>query len=293
MSIIATSDSGCPPGMVPSGSGCTTAAIDKTVTGPGATTDKTVAGPGAVTDKTVAAPNLAPANFEFQPGGGSKASQLKAAGFQGQQADTAVSGINKKDKIGPLGELYSTQQTIMDNLNKAISGESTRWDDAAVQDLYAGIISDAESGKRASEQGLYADAARRGLLRSAAAGSQVNQATLMAQAQRSQGLKEARIQVKTQQWDDKMGALDRAQKNLDTLRQYELGKEQNAVQREQIGAQMAIASMQVEAQKESMLMQFAQDKEMSTMKYDQATQTQDSCLKFFKSFNPEGAASCF
>jgi hypothetical protein len=42
-----------------------------------------------------------------------------------------------------------------------------------------------------------------------------------------------------------------------------------------------------------MLMQFAQDKEMSTMKYNQASQTQDNCLKFFQSFNPEGAASCF
>jgi hypothetical protein len=265
----------CPPGTVPSGSGCSPAGGAGPVQSGPAANDKSQ-GVGAGTGPGGQVPwESAPATDAGAGGGG-------GGGGKGE---------GRGDKFG---EKYGPAQEIMDHLSAILAGEESRFNPEVMQDLYAGVISDAESGKESARQGQYSDLASRGLLRSAAVTGSAQRADLMAAKLRSEGLREIRVKKVMTEWDDKMGALDRSQKWVDSLREYELGKERNQIAREQIGAQLAAASMQVAAQKEMAMMQMANDKEMYEMKMNDAASNRDKCVEFCQQMGDAGcAASCF
>lgn|SRR5512138_297364 len=229
---------------------------------------------GAANPPAQSGPSTAPG-----PSASPAATATSGGGGGGGGGGTGGGGGNKKKPdVGPLGDQYGLAQDIMKQLTDAMTGVTGRWNDAAMQDIYAGVISDAESARQASKMSMEGDLAARGLSRSAAAVPLLSAADAQATKARSEGLRQIRIQAKTEAYDDKMAALDRAEKHLQNLRQYELGKEANAAQFAQAAAQVQAASIQVEGQKEMLKMQLAHDTEMFNYKTQQAANTQNACI---------------
>jgi len=116
------------------------------------------------------------------------------------------------------------------------------------------LLSQLRSEGRAKAAGLRSqadrDAVQRGIYRSDIALKRYREIDLSIEQQISDGENKVRLAKVEAEFNDKMKALDMAQKWLDSRRQYELGKEQIAAQREATAAQTALGYAQIEASKE-------------------------------------------
>jgi hypothetical protein len=121
------------------------------------------------------------------------------------------------------------------------------------------LLQQLRSEGRAKAAGLRAqadrDAVQRGIYRSDIALKRYREIDLEIEKQISDGEQKIRLARAEAEFNDKMKALDMAQKWLDSRRQYELGKEQIAAQREATAAQLSLGYAQIAASKEIAAMQ--------------------------------------
>lgn len=112
----------------------------------------------------------------------------------------------------------------------------------------------AQSARRRGEgviKQLDRDLVRRGIYRSGIANRNARNVRLQIESEISQGEREIEIKKLAAEFSDKMLYLDKSQTWLRDRRNYELGKEQIAAQREATRAQYSVGMASVEAQRYS------------------------------------------
>jgi hypothetical protein len=109
------------------------------------------------------------------------------------------------------------------------------------------LRSSIDSETRRRRQSLLSTLVGRGIMRGGAAGEQLKDLELGALKAYSQGMTDILIKKAEMDYADKIAAVDSALKWIDSTRQYMLGKERNAIAREQIKATLEAAAMQASA----------------------------------------------
>jgi hypothetical protein len=213
----------CPAGQAPtcaSGSwGCiTTGAPSTPVNTSGSGTGNTGT-PAPAPAPTTPTPAPAPLPAGGGGGGGSQTPKPKAP-----------------DETDPFAnQLMSVIQGLLN--------QGSRFTPEAMERLRGGAIQQAESAGKSQQQSIYADLARRGLLRSGAANPMMLEAMNATMQQRQQLIGQIEVKKVMSDFDDKLSAIDRSQTFLKDWRDYRLGKERNQIARDQISAQYASASL--------------------------------------------------
>lgn len=131
-----------------------------------------------------------------------------------------------------------------------LSGKKGRYSPERVQ-MEKQKLWETEKGRESQLlERMNRDAVSRGIARSGLAHRGARQIALETASRISAGEREIKMQQVIAEWEDKMAALQMAQKSLDSRRQYELGKEQIAATREATRARTALGYAQIKAQKE-------------------------------------------
>lgn len=136
---------------------------------------------------------------------------------------------------------------IKKNVMDRISGKSRSFSADIVSKMKQKLFESTQGQVSRAKQGIYSDAVRRGLFRSGTTSKGISMAENAGIKAYSSGVREILIQKAMADWQDMVKAVDSAQQWLNGVRQYELGKEQNAIAREQIKATLAAAAMQAGA----------------------------------------------
>lgn len=189
---------------------------------------------------------------------------------------------------GPQIDLSGDINTqIAEALQRIFQGGETRFSPEVMADITAGQKSLEQAQIQQGTQAANEDAAARGLAFSGVGAAQAGQARSQAQQTFAQGQREARQQKAFYDFEDKMGALGKAQEWLNSLRQYSLGLEQNAIAREQINASILIARERIAADAQQLMQQLNSQRDLLGMQLGSQEwmfmQSQLQCL-----MNPAG-----
>jgi hypothetical protein len=199
--------------------------------------------PGVFDKPTECPPGMSPGGpDEDSPcvggGGGGAGGGGGSAGAPGTQAGG-----------GAGGDLASMMEQV---LKTSLSGEGSRYNPKAMQGLLAAIKQNVESQRKTQVRQAGESAAARGMSRSGYAG--VNEAKINAAAGQSftgaySDVLKAKIDA---DYQDKMGALDRSQKYLDSLRDEMYRRDMSAIQQQQFKANLDLAYANIRAQRDAL-----------------------------------------
>ena len=137
-----------------------------------------------------------------------------------------------------------------------IQQQGTRYSPEAMAALEADQFSRARAQEKLQLQQSRADQAQRGVSRSAnqgAATRQIGVGTGQQIMQNRAQIQKAKIDADFQ---DKQAAIQNAQNYVNSMRDYMLRMEGNAIQREQMAAQIRLAQMNISAQKDMLEQQY-------------------------------------
>ena len=165
-------------------------------------------------------------------GGGGGVPGAKGGLAAAESAMGGVEGLIKAQFEGILSGKYGSFTQEKENTLKA--------------ELQNKVRGSATNLKRQAD----ADAIRRGILRSDIAAKKYRDIDTSMEQELSRGINQIKLARIDAEFADKMKALDLAQNWLNGKRQYEIGKEQIAAQREATAAQTALGYAQIAAQKE-------------------------------------------
>lgn len=129
--------------------------------------------------------------------------------------------------------------TIADQLQAIIKGGQTRFSPAVLEALKSNLrrSSDAATNRAISANNDEAVAlgGRQGAL-----DKEAMDARIAGASQYSAGVQDIMVQKANADFEDRMSALDRGQKWLDNMRQYELGLDQNSIERDRLRASLTL-----------------------------------------------------
>jgi hypothetical protein len=138
-------------------------------------------------------------------------------------------------------------QQIKEQFQGILSGELGSFTKERADLLKQQLRQDAFARERTAAKSLNADLIRRGVFRSGIAARTMRELKLNTLAEVTRGEREIAIQQLAAEFQDRMAGLQLAQGWLDSLRRYELGKEQIAATREASRAQIALGYAQIAA----------------------------------------------
>jgi hypothetical protein len=162
-------------------------------------------------------------------------------------AKIPVPGYQTTEQLDRGGIERTTQQGISDALTGKSSSMPRELVEEKKRELAIGARTRAESAGRA----LDYDAIKRGLFRSGIAARGRRELAMSTEAEISSGERAIEVEKMVKDHSDRMQALQMSQTWLDSLRNYELGKERNEIAREQIAATLSLGYAQIAAGKEN------------------------------------------
>jgi hypothetical protein len=191
------------------------------------------------------------------PGGGVGPPGASAGGGGGGGGGGAGGGFGGQPSAYGAGGTGgdSVEALIEKQFRGILSGEFGSFTQKKEDILLAQLRSEGRAKAASLRAQADRDAVQRGLYRSDIALKRYREIDLEIEKQISDGEQKIRLARAEAEFNDKMKALDMAQKWLDSRRQYELGKEQIAAQREATQAQLALGYAQIAANKEIAQMQ--------------------------------------
>ena len=180
--------------------------------------------------------NAAP--MESRGGGG---------GGKGKGGGGGGGGIGSGGHIAaddPGGDLNALlKQNIMDRL----SGKNPSFSEEILKLQKQKLFEAGQGATFRARMAVMNDAARRGIFRSGVTSKGIRAVELEGMKQYTSGVRDLLIEKARADHQDMVEAVNAAQQWLNGLRQYELGKEQNAIAREQVKATLAAAAMSAAA----------------------------------------------
>lgn len=181
------------------------------------------------------------------PGGGSAGGGGGGGGGTGSSTVTDT-GFNVGQSQGENLDVDATVRKWFTGILDGSIGSFTKEKEAL---MIADITEAANRKKAALKQADQARSVGRGLFRSGIALQSEREIDLAMEQEKSSGIRQVKLARLEAEFNDKMQALDLAQKWLDSKRNYELGKERLQAQREATRAQIALGYAQIAASKEN------------------------------------------
>jgi len=137
---------------------------------------------------------------------------------------------------------------IKKNVMDRISGRSSAFPPELMEMMKQKLFEETQGQTRRARESIYADAARRGIFRSGVTSGGVAAVETAGIKAYSAGVRDILLQKALADYQDRKEAIRDAMQWINNVRQYELGKEQNAIAREQIKATLEAASIAASAQ---------------------------------------------
>jgi hypothetical protein len=150
-------------------------------------------------------------------------------------------------------------------LSGVIQGGQTRYSPEVMQDLYAGEKRTTEAQVANDTQGVNEDLAARGLYRSPVGADIAADVRRSGDARFSEGTRNIRIEKAKQDFEDRLSAVDRAQKNIDQLRSYLAQLDMTQAEREKLKATIELGYARIDAEMKMLMKQLASNKELLGM----------------------------
>lgn len=171
--------------------------------------------------------------------------QSAAAGFQAQPTKPTPFGVAGSELQGS-----DIENIVNRSWMDILQGKSGRYSPERVAAEKQELWSTEKGRERQLLERMNRDAIARGVARGGLAHRDTRTIALETASRISAGERQIKMAQIQAEFEDKMAALNMAQKSLDSRRQYELGKEQIAAQREATRAHTALGYAQIAAQKE-------------------------------------------
>lgn len=166
---------------------------------------------------------------------------------------------------GAGGDLAAQMEAV---LKGGLSGANSRYNSGAMQGLLASIKQNVESQRKTQQRQATENAVGRGLGRSQAVAGANERAINSAAGQSFTSQYSKVLQDKIDaDYQDKMGALDRAQKNLDSLRDEMYRRDMSAIQQQQFKANLDLAYANIQAQRDALASNQQYGKDMLAAQY--------------------------
>lgn len=164
-----------------------------------------------------------------------------------------------------LGGMFDTQAgTVWDELNKVLQG-GTRYNPQVMAQLDSQAKLSSAGTTRGQIQGLEDSAVTRGVGRSSAVTSGEAMIRRSAAADESKAYNQNRIAKVNADFEDRMGALDRAQKWLDSSRDYVVRLDMTAADREKAIANIALGYARIAAERDMLNKQLANNLQVAQL----------------------------
>lgn len=196
------------------------------------------------------APPISPASGIFGSGGGSG----DFFGFNSPGIDMPAP---------PPPNDLGMSDDIAANLKAMLAG-NTRYTPEVIANM-KGALQEATAGKlKGTQEAIKADQVARGMFRSGETGARLDAARNAAAGSYTSGVRDILMKKVDADMQDKLNALDRAQKWLDDLRQYSLSADMNNIQREQLKANIALAYAKLHQDRDSLQAQLQQQWALAT-----------------------------
>jgi hypothetical protein len=182
--------------------------------------------------------------FPYTPMYGSTGSAGSIGGFGagGGGSTTSHTGFGPIDDQG--------MNTLIADQLKGILGGETRYSDEVVAGMKGGLKSATSGQAKANIDAIEQDAARRGMFRSGVTGKRTDTVRRAAASDYTKGVQGIQQEKATADFQDKIMALDRGQKWLDSMRDYSLRSDLTELQKEQLHANIALGYANLEAERE-------------------------------------------
>lgn len=198
---------------------------------------------------------------------GYQAAAAAGGGGGGQGGGAAAPAGGGGAGAGAGSDLSNQLESVIKN---ALSGESSRYNDKAMQGLLAAIKQRIETSKGHQLRQAEGEAAARGMSRSGRTGTNLAAIRRGAEAgftSEYAGVLKAKIDADRQ---DKLDAIDRAQKHLDSLRDELYRRDMSAIQRQQFQANLDLAYANLANQKAQFASSQQYGKDMLAAQYGYA-----------------------
>ncbi len=186
-------------------------------------------------------------------GGGAGRAGAGGAGGGGGAAGAAGSGMfgisNPGGRFNELYGMFDNQaNTIWGHLERQMSGEDARYTPEVLAQLNAQARMDSTGAARASSQNLRQDAVQRGVGRSPirALGDVQRQAV----HSYTQASNQNRVRAAEANFEDRVGAIDRAERWLGQMQQYVMGLDATQADREKAIANIALGYARIQAERD-------------------------------------------
>jgi hypothetical protein len=150
--------------------------------------------------------------------------------------------IAKPDPYAAFNKSIKTQ------LEGRLSGADSAFNPEVMSMMKQKLHSAVEGKKASSQRSLRSDLVSRGILRGGVGAESFENLEVAALQEYSAGVRDIMIEKAMSDWQDRKEAARDALAWLDSVRSYELGKEQNAIAREQVKATIESARISAGAQ---------------------------------------------
>lgn len=154
------------------------------------------------------------------------------------------------------GGAYSTlEKMLQDALEGMLKGQPSRYNPQTMQMLYGGLRSQSESNIARQQAAVKANAAQRGMSRAGQTQAQladVRRGVEAGELQNQISIQKSKIDA---DYQDKVAALDRAQRFLDSARDFAYKMKMSAQQQAQFNANLALAYAQLQQQWDMLVFQ--------------------------------------
>ena len=194
-------------------------------------------------------------NISFNPAGGRAGSgsslvSLPGGGGGGSSQTDAYSGPGNGGAIG---------QQLQDALSKILAGEDLPWNADQIGRTKQELFETVQGRKKAALGNIDRDAVRRGIYRSGIAAEQAGETERQASSTYAQGSRAVDSQAVTENYQARMAGMDRAQKYLDSLREYWLKRDANDIARQSALAQIQLGYARIDSDRWQLQQQLAQN----------------------------------
>lgn len=144
-------------------------------------------------------------------------------------------------------------EQIRSSLSKTIAGDTT-FSPEVMETLKANLRRTTDATQKRTEAAIREQAAELGVsgLRSGQTRNELADAARMAGADYAAGVQNIEVQKAMKDFEDRMGAIDRAEKWLTDLRSYALGKDQNQIRRDELMANIGLAFARMSEDREQL-----------------------------------------
>lgn len=186
-----------------------------------------------------------------------------AGGGGGQGGGSSASSTTASSTAGG-GDFAAMLQK---NLESMLSGEGSRYNPQAVQGLLASIKQRIESSKGTQVRQAQEEAASRGMSRSGRTGTSLGAIRRGAESQFTSEYGNVLKSKIDADYQDKLAAIDRSQKYLDSMRDELYRRDMSAIQRQQFQANLDLAYANIAYQREALAKSQQYGKDMLAAQY--------------------------